>query len=454
MADVVPESFIKRLRRGLPKFRTLSKKDQTNLAFLIWETGSSHREHHGDPELSSFSYQELEKKFGRSRFEEINATCKAFEVTPNWSHVQGHTRRFDLSPKTKEIKTAYVNQRTAPLTRLIRQDGKRLRRLPEALEAKDLKGVSRAAWKGAKPLNKCPVHIHRMRQVHALLGKLTDTGQSDLFVAGFDPEAIEHSRGVLGQMLRLATTDVAGEGYVMLRYAEASTGRLYARGINLQTVPRLVRHTALHGLRDYDIENCHFAIFHQMAARYGFDANNIEAYLADKSGTRSGLAERMGIGVGAAKTCLIVTMYGARTSHWFKAVIPDAIGQNAATRLYVDSVFCGIYDDIQAGRKVIIDGHPKRPRTILNAVGKSIQLKRPAEDILAHLIQGIEVQALRAALELYREDICLLMHDGFASVRKLSIPRIEAAMKDATGYELRLVKEKIQLSPDFQFSNS
>ena len=147
-------------------------------------------------------------------------------------------------------------------------------------------------------------------------------------------------------------------------------------------------------------------------------------------------------------------MYGARTSTWFKAAIPDAIGQVAASKLYADSVFCGIYDDIQAGRKAIIDGWPKRPRTLLNAVGKPIGLKEEPEKILAHLLQGVEVQALHAALDLYPGNIVLLMHDGFVSLRPLSIPRIEAAMSTATGFDLRLVEEKIQLPPDLGFSNS
>jgi hypothetical protein len=454
MTDVVPESFIKRLRRALPKFRTLSNKDQPHLALLIWETGSYRREHRSDSELSSFSYQELEKRFGRSRFDEINATCKVFDVTPNWSHVRGETRGFKLSAAAAEIKKDFLNNGRAQITSLIREDGKRVRRLPEALEAKDLEGVSRTAWRGAKPLNKCPVDIRQLRQLHSLLGKLTGADQLDLFTSGADREAIEYDREVLAQILRMAKTDVAEEGYVMLRYAEARTGRLYARGINLQTVPRLVRHAALHGLYDYDIANCHFAIFYQMAACYGFNVNNIKAYLEDKAGTRAGIAERTEISIDAAKLCLIATMYGARTSNWFKSAIPVAIGSEAATRLYKDPVFCGIHDDIQVGRKAIINGHPRRPRTIVNAVGKAIQLKRPDEEILAHLIQGVEVQALKAALDLHRDHICLLMHDGFVALRKLSIPPIEAAMKTTTGYELRLVEEKIQLPPDFEFSNS
>lgn len=456
MADAVPESFIKRLRRDLPKFRTLSDKEQSNLAFLIWEAGSSRREHRGNPKDSSFSYQELEQRFGRGCFDEVNATCEAFEVSPNWSHAQGYTRRFALTGKVWAIKNDYLNKGRARLSPLIRSDGKRLRSLPAAIAAKDLEGVTRTAWRQAKPLNKCPVDIEQMAQLHKILGKLAEHEHADLFVEDDDiaPEDIAYDQGVMQQMLRLAKTDVAGRGYVALRYAEASTGRLYARGVNLQTVPRLVRHAALHGLWDYDIENCHFAIFHKMAERYGFDAKNIGAYLENKVGTRAGIATRTGISIDDAKLCLIAIMYGARTSTWFKAAIPDAIGQVAASKLYADLVFCGIYDDIQAGRKAIIDGSPKRPRTIVNAVGKSIQLKRPPEDILAHLLQGVEVQALQAALDLYRDNIVLLMHDGFVSLRPLSIPRIVAAMSTATGYDLRVVEEKIQLPPDFGFSNS
>jgi len=454
VADAVLESFIKRLRRDLPKFRTLTQKEQSNLAGLIWETGSSRRKHRGNPEYTSISYKELGQRFGRGRFDEINSICIAFDVSPNWSYAKGETRKFKLADEAQKIKSSYLNQGKARLSSLIRADGKRMRSLPEAIAAKDLKGVTATAKRKARVLNKCPVDIRLMRQLHSILEKLAGPDQLDLFTESVDREAIEHNREVIAQMLRLAKTDVPGEGFVMLRYAQASTGRLYAGGVTLQTIPRLVRDAALHGLWDYDIENCHFAIFHQMAKKYGFNAKHIKAYLADKGGTRTGIAGRIEISVEDAKHCLIAILYGARKSTWFKNAIPDYIGQAAARKLYADPVFCGIYDDIQAGRKAIIDGWPKRPRTLLNAVGKPIGLKEEPEKILAHLLQGVEVQALYAALNLYRDNIVLLMHDGFVSLRPLSISRIVAAISTATGYDLRLVEEKIQLPPDFGFSNS
>jgi len=452
MADEVLKSFINRLRRDLPKFRTLSKKEQFDLAALIWQTGSYQREHLADPSASSISYKELTKRFGRGRFDEINDLCKAFEVSTNW--YPGETRRYWLTEKTKEIKSSYLNRGKARISPLIRSDGKRMRSLPEAIASKDIKGVSDTAWKKAKVHNKCPVDIRLLTQLHAVLGKLAEPSQSDLFIGDSDIDAIRHNRDVAQQILRLAKTDLAGLDFVMLRYAVAATGRLYAGRLSLQTIPRLIRQAALHGLWDYDIENCHFDIFHQMAARYGFDAANIGAYLKDKNGTRSGIAERTGISVENAKLCLIAIMYGTRKSHWFKAAIPKTIGLEAARKLYADAVFCGIHEDVKAGRKSILAGSPKRPRTILNAVGKAIQLQRPPKDILAHLLQGVEVKALRAELDLYGDDICLLMHDGFASLKPLSIKRLEAAMKAATGYELRLVGKKIQLPPNLGFSFS
>jgi len=67
----------------------------------------------------------------------------------------------------------------------------------------------------------------------------------------------------VGQLIRLANTNIAGRGFIIHRYAEFKTGRLYASGVSFQTAPRLIRKAALHSLYDYDMENCHYSIFEQ-----------------------------------------------------------------------------------------------------------------------------------------------------------------------------------------------
>jgi hypothetical protein len=86
-------------------------------------------------------------------------------------------------------------------------------------------------------------------------------------------------------------------------------------------------------------------------------------------------------------------------------------------------------------------------------MGKSIGLKEPAEDRLAHLIQGVEAQALRAIVELYPDEVVLLMHDGFVATRSLDVPLMERRMFDATGYRLTISSGVIHIPANLEFSN-
>lgn len=64
---------------------------------------------------------------------------------------------------------------------------------------------------------------------------------------------------------------------------------------------RIIRKAALHGLWDYDIENCHFAIFSQLAAKYGYQADAVRDYINRKNDIREGIASRVGIRTEQAK---------------------------------------------------------------------------------------------------------------------------------------------------------
>lgn len=275
--------------------------------------------------------------------------------------------------------------------------------------------------------------------------------KGDLFIDA-DVDDVTYRIEVISMLIRLAHTDVSGKGYIAHRYAEGRTGRLYARGISLQTAPRIVRKAALHGLYDYDIENCHYSIFYQLAARYNYECEAIKYYLGHKNEVRKAIAKSVGITIEQAKMCLLALMFGARLNEWKDNAIAQEIGQGAAKTLFANTHFRSIADDVIGGRKEILARWEKRRTTLLNDMGKAVGLKEPANVKLAHIIQGIEAKALRASIRLYSDDVVLLMHDGFVSKRALDVQLIEQAIYQDTGMRLEVAGGIIALPADLDFS--
>jgi hypothetical protein len=446
----VPESFILALHK-IKGFKDLPAPHQARMAFYVWIAGTSRRVHKKNEDAMSIGYMDLERGFGRGGFKIINERLNIFEITKNWWWAKKLTKAYQVTSQVKKVKDKYLAQSKEKITRLITLDGKAMRTLPEAIAAKDLDGVTATAWKEAKPFNAIPVDLNKMQELHEHLEIMSLKKTGDLFHDA-QVDDVSYRVEILGQLIRLAQTDVAGRGFIIHRYAEGRTGRLYARGITLQTAPRLIRKAALHGLYDYDVENCHYAIFSQLAARFNYECKAINHYLTHKKEVREGIAKEVGITQDKAKMCLLALMFGARLSEWEGNAIPLAIGAVSASALFENTKFMAIANDILEGRKVILSQWPKRRTTLLNDMDKAVSLKEPANVRLAHIIQGLEAKALRAAIRLYPDEVVLLMHDGFVSKRALDVPLIEEAIYQDTGIRLEMAGELIALPADLDFS--
>ena len=466
-SDFVPDSFIKALQRGNLGFKAWTERQQWHMAKLIWEEGLKRREHRRREGWITIGHKELERGFGRGGFAAMNAALAVFDVSENWhyrdgrSRKQNATRGYRLMPWVMALKEQYLKPREKAITRLIYLDNKdefhALKSVPNPIAAKeddDALGVTATAWRQAKPFNKVPVDLVLMRGLYEHLTRMLkpeNLNQSDIFLRA---EAEDIARRVewVGQLIRLADTDIAGRGFIIHRYAECKTGRLYASGISLQTAPRIIRKAALHGLWDYDIENCHFAIFSQLAAKYGYQADAVRDYINRKNDIREGIASRVGIRTEQAKMALLALMFGARTTDRPENAINREIGQASARALYQDAEFAAIARDVHRGRDVILKGWPKRKTTLLNDIGKPVSLKAKPEVRMAHIIQGIEALAIRAAISLYPDEIVLLMHDGFVTTRQIDAVAVERRILAETGYSLRLAGGVIELPADLEFA--
>ena len=220
---------------------------------------------------------------------------------------------------------------------------------------------------------------------------------------------------------------------------------MYSKDVNLQTSQRQVRFAALHGLWDYDIENCHYSILQQMAQKAGHECDSITYYLENKSKVRRELAEEFGVTVTQIKKVLLALVYGASLSEDPNAAIPDALGSvDIAEAVYAHPFFNSLAKDIAAARSTILKKVKVFRGGIKNKRGLVMKVKKKkARHLLAHLLQGVEAEALNAAHDLYADKIHLIQHDGFtATTPDLNIAAIEKAIFDATKYRLTVALDE------------
>ena len=456
-ADTVPEDLVIHLRKTIPGFRKEAAHHQLALAKMVWAGSSKRKQHSHLDGAMSFYCRELDSEFGRGGFQEINARLGFFIDSGQWFSSSGETKAYWFADQVKESRDTYLARRWRKVTRLLKADGAALKTIPAAVASRDMQGIPTTAWKNAKELNLVRVDLLSLQRLRSWLAAVMrdyDEGRAphDL-VTEFPPrEAIERLAHATGQIIRLAKTDVAGNGYVAHRYVQSTSGRLYATNINLQTAPGLVKQAALAGLWEYDFSNCHFAIISQMAERHGYQCSAIARYLANKKATRRVIAAQAGITDDQAKVCLLAVMYGARLSEWHENAIPEAIGQDAAARLFEVAQFKAISTDVDQARRAILKSWPRTASgRLTNAFGKAIDGKAKPAEQMAHLLQGVEASALKAAIDLYPSQIVLLQHDGFAATAKLDKQAITEAVLQATDYRLELDEEQIQVSPDAYF---
>ena len=469
----VPEDLLVHLQKTIPGFRSESDRCQHALASMVWMGRTKRRRHPHYEGAMSFGYEELEEWFGRDQFDIINSRLPFFRVSDGWlyklagSHWRedNFTKGYWFTDMVQASRDKYFSKLWKKETRLLFIEGQILKAqktLPGAFASTDTKGkatrISRAA-KGSKELRHVPVDLETLGRVRKWL-----TGIKREWLAGRAPHdlvtqypslvVIERLYELTSQVIRMAKTDVAGHGYIAQQYTESPSGRWYANGVNLQNSSSLIKEAALAGKWEYDFSNCHFEIIKQMAAQYGYECKAIADYLANKKPTRKAIADQAGISVEQAKVCLLAIMYGARQSLWPRNAIPELIGGEAAERLFGVDLFAGIHADIKRARATIVKRWPRnRQGRVFNMFGRAIGGKQAPEEILAHLIQGVEATALRGILTTFPEEIVLVQHDGFAARSRLDAGAIEAAAALATGYTFEVEEKRITLELDSYFHN-
>lgn len=443
------------LGKRLKGFSELSAKDQRQLTILIFNAGAKRKRHKDLEDCSAFSYQELERRFGRGRFKKINEKLGVFVIAQTFSIKHKRTRAYALTEKVERILSNWLKRDLDKAEELIDAAGYAVRTLPAAIAAKKAGNITARAWRSAAVRNAVPVNLTALRNFHNTLQKYVEKAKlpipADLFAPGVETTKLEDWLLETRKLIKLAHTRAGGSGVIPHRYVQATTGRLFATNVNLQTAPRQVRHAALTGCWDVDIENCHYSILMQMAAKFGKHCEQIEHYLNNKKPIRTAIAQRVGISAQQAKDCLLMALYGARFSEWGEAAIPRYIGASRAEALYADPAFKAITSEIRGAGAIITQAWPRSRKQLANAMGLWISETKDKAKLLAHLLQGVEALALKTIVQELGENVLLLMHDGFVCRLELSeekLRELEQAVGSATGYRLRLEQKQIQIDLD------
>lgn len=447
------KSLLDTFRKRWPNFRQADITTQLQLLKWIMRAFTQQRQHRSDPQAISIHHRELERDFGRGKFVQINALLKLFEVDTHYFSGKGktaskrrETRRYWLSPDAERI---YFEEQSRTsrrnLVALIDGNGRKVRTLPAAVDSLDSQGKKATFWiKEPLPTNLVPVDIGALGKLKAQLPA------PDLYKAQ-DSKKEDYRLKYLGEVRRLAMTAPAGRGFMAHRYQEASTGRLSATDINLQSAPRAVRKAALSGLWDYDFQNCHYSILEQMAARYGLTCPAIAHYMANKEAVRQRLVADIGITLDQVKEALISIIYGARPQESRYVALYKTLNKDFGKlrSLIRHKAYKALSRDVRAATRPILAGWPAKRSRLVNEAGKAISTAVPKDRRMAHLLQGAEACILRAAFRLYPDKIVLLVHDGFVSTGQLDVGLLEAEVFRTTGYRMRLEEDRMAVGAGY-----
>lgn len=413
---------------------------------MVLQSASRYRQHAQLREWASFSYLELEENFGRDKFNRLNAKLRIFDVVEEWSKIEGRTKPFKLVSNVEALRLDFfANPHDAP-TKLLSGNGEVRHKSPKnALIAKRTTDTgaeaTRSGWNGIPVLSEVPVNLSQLRQLELdIRGQIGESHAAEGSRSPVDMKNAGFVLDAIGTVLHHANNTVA-PGCVIHKYQQSNSGRMYARGVNLQSINRQVRYSALHGMWDYDIENCHYSILMQMAAKAGPQCAVIEEYLNHKVKIRTELAANLGFTQRQVKKVLLALVYGAALSENPNSAIPEMLGGvKAAIPLYQHHFFKALAADVAKASSVILKINRPFRGGLRNACGLVMRTAgKQARHKMAHLLQGVESLALEAAHNQCAGNILLLQHDGFtANTPDLDLSGIQNAIFNATGYVLTL----------------
>lgn len=406
---------------------------QFHFSYLSFSLSNKRYQHQKFKGYSFLPYQIIYSKFGR-HFLSINKKLGFFDITRNWSKTQKYTRGIKLTDHVAMLKNEFLKSDPI-LSELISETGRTIRTLPSNGILKEVNITNRkyTAIKSTVAVN----HKKANELVNKLLSIKNHTGLD-----------IEYLLNSIRTIKHYSYTKLAGKNVLIQRYSYSNSGRLYAKGVNLQNAPKLARDAFLLGCYNHDFDNCHYSIFYQLAERAGYQCPMTKYYLAHKTAVREQMANDIGISIKDVKTALIALMYGCKISLWHESALPQLLGDKTP-QLYKHPIFKGISEEIQTARTTIIKQWPDTTqRSIINSMGKGIKKSEDERFIMAHIQQGFEAKMLHIAIDHYGDEIVLLSHDGFSTKTNIDTSLIINQIKKEMNFSMSMTTELHQIKLD------
>jgi hypothetical protein len=467
MSRFVPLCKMTHLQAEITGFADESDRIQKGFTLLLWINSQSKRYKHKSVKGAFFlTFEKRNKIFGSGKkFKTANDKIKMFDDSKGWKHhkfVGGESQEYQnketkayiiteigrnafSSYQCKEIEYGenFMNMMTGTIIRTAPKN---------AIKSKDSKG--KTVKTKMKIPGKVAINIDAIIQAFQYLKQVRDSRlhgsqmPNDNWLGGVFKkwkslpvdevdEWLEYRINQLTGLCVLAHSTVAERGFIYQRYEEAQSGRLYSADstITLQNVAREVRAVALRGHGwDHDFENCHYALFADLAEYHGVECQSIRLYLTNKKTIRDNLAKEIDVDVSKIKEALISLIYGSQDKVYWKAALPGIMGRDKAEELYKTKTYIELRSDIDAGTTAIIDNCSRSNGKLKNAMGKCLSVvvldknekekPLPVSKQLAHILQGLEAKLLNIVGETNPGKLTVLMHDGFLTKEKLDTDRI------------------------------
>lgn len=465
---VIPSSLAEHLAVNSPAFSALPLRQQAAIAVYIFNHDSKRYRHAERDDAQCLFWEDLRRVF-RDKWHEVNAALGEWFVLED-EHAPGKARAWRLSDDAYALLERWAFGDFI-LCRLIDFEGQPMRKPRTAISPMTADGKSKSRFRGLPVQAYIPIdgdNLFRLiKACHAWQQGLPApqgfewayADWNDREAAAGRRKAAPRVRDVLltaARMLHFAAAS-PGKGFaVPVTYAEAESGRLYPNGFSLAGCVREVKRAALRGCWEYDGDNMHWQLLYKLAKRAAkargesIELPEIERYLQTKPFYRKAIADGAGLisaygreqGIAKAKEVLLALIFGASVkSEDPKARIPEIVGLDhlAALRQAVKPL-CA---DMNKARALVLDYYRDKSRKVhrsdklVNDAGRTFSPEAGESNLaakeLAHILQGLESEVLRACIQYAGESVVLLQHDGFTTTTRLDKAGLQSAILEATG---------------------
>ena len=137
--DFIPQDFLQHLQVAVPGFAVERDGHQMAIARMLWSGFTKTREHSHFAGHLSFTFQELDKGFGRRKFELINSRLGLFSVT-QWSTHSGYTKGYAPTKVSTKALDTYLGGSFSTPASLIYEDASGIKALKSPLPAVAMPG--------------------------------------------------------------------------------------------------------------------------------------------------------------------------------------------------------------------------------------------------------------------------------------------------------------------------